>query len=136
MIRIVSKKLKMFKTFLLIFLILGVFANAVMAEACFCGKACSHSLQDKSKTNTRSPFHHRCSGAHCKSCYLEEGQALKAANSKNLTPNVKILGTAFILSTIFDYPSTHHILQDFDTFYVSGSALSSPIYLQNLSILC
>jgi hypothetical protein len=136
MIRIVSKKLKMFKTFLLIFLILGVFANAVLAEACFCGKTCSHSLQDKSKTNTRSPFHHRCSGVHCKSCDLEKGQALKAANSKNLTPNVKILGTAFTLSTLFDHTSTHHILQDFDTSYVSGSALYSPIYLQNLSILC
>ena len=126
----------MVETFLLTFLILGVFPNAVMAETCFCGKACSHSLQDKSKTNTRSPFHHRCSGVHCKSCDLEEGQALKAANSKNLTHNVKTLSTELILSALFDCPSTHHILQDFDKFYVSEYALFSPIYLQNLSILC
>ena len=136
MIRIVFKKLRIFKTFLLILLILGVFANAVMAEACFCGRACSHSLQDKTKTSKRLPFHHRCSGAHCKSCNLEEGQSLKVANSKIITPNVKILFTAFILSALFDYPSTHHILKDFDSFYVNVSALSSPIYLRNLSILC
>lgn len=136
MIRIVFENIKFFKTFLLIFLILGVFANAVTAEACFCGRACSHSLQDKTKTRAHLPFHHRCTGSHCKSCDLEEGQSLKASNSKNLTANVKIYDTAFILSTLFDYPSAHYIHKDFDSFYVNLSTLSSPIFLRNLSILC
>ena len=128
--------MKIFKKLLFILIILGVFANSVLAEACFCGEACLHSFQDKTKTSTPSPFHHRCSGTHCDSCDLEKGQKLKAATSTTQTPNVKILDTAFILSTLFDYPPNYPILKSFDSFCVYEIAPSSPIYLQNLSILC
>ncbi|MGB2929397.1 MAG: hypothetical protein WBB70_10835, partial [Desulfobacterales bacterium] len=79
--RILLVKLRTFKTLLVIFIILGIFPNGVMAEACFCGEACLHSLQDKTTARTGSPFHHRCFGTHCKSCNLEDGQTLQATNS-------------------------------------------------------
>ena len=134
MVGILLEKLRIFKTLLFILIILGVFANSALAEACFCGEACLHSFQDK--TSTRSPFHHRCSGTHCDSCDLEKGQKLKAANSKTQMPNLKILDASFILSVLFDYPPDYPILKSFDSFYVYEIAPSSPIYLQNLSILC
>jgi hypothetical protein len=95
-----------------------------------------HGLQTKAKIKVNFLFHMRCSGTLCKSCDLEKGQTLKAANSAARTLNVKILDTAFILSTLLDYPSTYHILKDFDTFCTCRAIPSSPIYLQNLSILC
>ena len=126
---------KIFKISVALFLVLGVFANSALAEACFCGQACFHGLQPKAKIKVNFLFHMRCSGTLCKSCDLEKGQELKAANSATRTLNVKILDTA-ILSTLFDYPSTYHILKDFDTFCARRAIPSSPIYLQNLSILC
>jgi len=127
---------RIFKTLLVIFIILGIFANGVMAEACFCGEACSHSLQVKTTTSTGSPFHHRCSGTHCDSCDLEKGQKLKAATPATQASYVKILDASFILSVLIDYPPTYPIFKGFDSFYVCETAPSSPIYLQNLSILC
>ncbi|MFC1516704.1 hypothetical protein ACFL7E_08110 [Thermodesulfobacteriota bacterium] len=119
-----------------LFLALGVFANSAMAEACFCGQTCLHSLQPKAKLKVNFLFHMRCSGTLCKSCDLEKGQTLKAANSASQTLNVKMLDTAFTLSTALDYSSTSHILKDFGSFYTRGTFPFSPIYLQKLSLLC
>jgi len=121
-------------TLIVLLLILGVFTNSALSEACFCGEACLHYLQPDAKTN--SPIHMRCSNIPCKSCDLEKGQTLKAANSINQTFNVKLLDNAFILSTLLDCPPTYHILEFFDSFYTRGAIPSSPVYLQNLSILC
>ena len=127
---------KTFNILVALFLVLGVFANSALAEACFCGQACLHGLQPKAKIKVTFLFHMRCSGIPCKSCDLEKGQTLKAANSAARTLNLKILDTAFILPTLLDYPSSYHILKDFDSFYACRTVPSSPIYLQNLSILC
>jgi hypothetical protein len=127
---------KTFNIVVALFLALGVFANSALAEACLCGQACLHSLQPKAKTKINFLFHMRCSGTLCKSCDLEKDQTLKAANSATQTLNVKILDTAFILSTLLDYPSIYHILKDFDSFYACGTVPSSPIYLQKLSLRC
>jgi hypothetical protein len=127
---------KTFNILVALFLILGVFTNSAFAEACLCGQACLHGLQPKAKVKVNFLPHMRCSATLCKSCDLEEGQTLKAANSATQTTNVKILDTAFILSTFFDYPSTYHSLKDFNSFYPCETAPSSPIYLQNLSLRC
>ena len=127
---------KTFKILVALFLVLGVFANSALAEACFCGEACLHGLQPDGKIKVYLPFHMRCSGIPCESCELEKGQTLKAANSINQSLNVKLLDNAFILPTLLDYPPTYHILKNFDSFYARGAIPSSPIYLQNLSILC
>jgi len=117
-------------------LVLGVFANSALAEACFCGQACLHGFQPNAKIKVNSLFHMRCSGIPCKSCQLEKGQTLKAANSRHQPLNVKILDNAFVLSPLLDYPPTYQILKKFCSFYNRGTIVSSPIYLQNLSILC
>ena len=116
-----------------LFLVLGVFANSALSEACFCGQACMHGPQPKAKVYFL--FHMRCVGMACKSCDLETGQTLKATSSATQTLNVKTLDTAFIVSTLLDYPSTHHILKEIDSFYACATVLSSPIYLQKLSLL-
>jgi len=127
---------RIFKTLLVIFIILGIFANGVMAEACFCGEACSHGLQVKTTTSTGSPFHHRCSGTHCKSCNLEDGQTLQATNSPAPAGNLNILDTSLIILFLTDYYSDNHVVINFypqnDTFV---KLQSSTIYILNLSLL-
>jgi hypothetical protein len=117
-------------------LVLGVFANSALAEVCFCGEACLHGLQPNAKIKVNFLFHMRCSGIPCKSCQLEKGQTLKAANSRHQPLNVKILDNALILSPLLDYRRTYQILKDFCSFHNLGAIASPPIYLQNLSILC
>jgi len=127
---------KTLNTLISLLLVLGVFANSALAEACFCGEACLHGLQSNAKTKVNFPVHMRCSGIPCKSCDLEKGQTLKAAKSINQTFNVKLLDNAFILPTLLDCPPTYHIFKNFDSFYTRGAIPSAPVYLQNLSILC
>ena len=127
---------KTFNILVALFLVLAVFANSPMAGACFCGQTCLHGLQPNAKTKVNILFHMLCPGYLCKSCELEKVQTLKAANSAIHKLNVKILDTAFILSTLHDFPCTYPIFKDFDSFYTCRSIPSSPIYLQNLSILC
>jgi len=136
MARILLVKLRIFKTLLVIFVILGIFSNGVMAEACFCGEACSHSLQGKTTTSTGSPFHHRCSETHCKSCNLEDGQTLQATNSSTPTDNLNILDTSLIILFLTDYHSDNHTIINF--YPQNGAFLkfqSSTIYILNLSLL-
>jgi len=136
MAKIFLVKLRIVKTLLVIIIILGIFANGVMAETCFCGEACSHSLQGKTTTTTGSPFHHRCSGVHCKSCNLEDGQTLQATNSSTPASNLNILDTSWIILFLTDYYSENHTII---SFYPQNDTLlklqSSMIYILNLSLL-
>jgi len=134
--KILMRHRKTFNILVALFLAFGVFANSALAEACFCGQACLHGLQPEAKIKVNFLFHMRCSGALCKSCDLEKGQTLKAANSATQTLNVKILDTAFILSTPLDYPSTYHVIKGFDSICNYRAIPSAPIFLQNLSVLC
>lgn len=118
-----------------LFLLCTVFASNALAGACFCGQACMHGLQSKAKIKVNLPFHVRCSGTLCKSCNLEESQTLKAANSAAWTHHVKIIDTAMVC-TLADCPTTYHILNDSNLFSTWRANPSTPIYLQNLSILC
>jgi len=127
---------KIFNIFIAVFLSLGVFANGALAEACLCGQACSHGLQAKTKTKIYFLFHMRCPGNLCKTCDLENGQSLKTASSSKQMPNLKILDTPFIPSTLFDYSSTYDHLMCLDSFYVLGVTPSLPIYLKKHSLLC
>ena len=107
-----------------------------MAEACFCGEACLHSLQDKTTASTGSPFHHRCSGTHCKSCNLEDGQTLQATNSFTPTGNLNILDISLIISFLTDYNPDNYTIT---IYYPQNDAFlkfqSSTIYILNRSLL-
>ena len=67
---------------------------------------------------------------------MEKGQTLKAANTFTPTGSVKIFDTTHIIFVLVDYPATIHILKNFEVFYACRTLPSSPIYLQNLSLLC
>jgi len=121
-------------TVIALLLILGVFTNSALSEACFCGETCLHYLQPDAKAN--SPIHMCCSDILCKSCELERGQTIKAANSLNQTFSEKLLDNALVLFPLLDSPSTSHALVNFESDYTLIAISSSPIYLQDLSILC
>jgi hypothetical protein len=135
MLRILLVKLRIFKTLIVIFITLGTFANGIMAEACFCGGACLHSLQDKT-TSTGSPFHHRCLGTHCKSCNFEDGQTLQAKNSSTPTSNIDIPDTPLMILFLSDYHPNNDTIT---IFYPQNNTFlkfqSSTIYILNRSLL-
>lgn len=129
-------KRKVFRQLLALFLILGIYTSGMMGEACLCGQSCSHGLQkDRSEARLKSLFHKRCSETNCKSCTLEGGQTLRAANISSSDGNFKIFDAACIISFLVDYPTTNHYLKSFRSTYTSVKILSSPIYLKNLSFL-
>jgi len=129
--------LKTFKVLPVLFLLLGIFANSVMAETCFCGEACSHDFQNNAKKKVNFPFHNHCAGTHCKSCNFEDGQTLKAGKSFSPTGNLKLLDTTLFIFTLTAYLLNNHIIKGFTArIYALAKVQSSPTYLQNLSILC
>jgi hypothetical protein len=136
MLRILLVKLRTFKTLIVIFITLGTLANGIMAEACFCGGACLHSLQDKTTTSTGSPFHHRCLGTHCKSCNFEDGQTLQAKNSSTPTSNLDIPDTPLRVLFLSDYHPDNYAIT---IFYPQNNTFlkfqSSKIYILNRSLL-
>ena len=120
----------------IVLLVLGVLTNSVLAEACFCGEACLHGLQPNANIRANFRFHMRCTGIPCQSCQLEKGQTIKAANSRHQSFNTRIFDNLFVLSSFRDYPSSYHILESGHSFHDWGAIASSPVYFQNLSILC
>jgi len=120
---------------IVLFLLMGICSNSVMGEVCLCGQSCRHNLQGKLEAGLTSSFHMRC-GTNCNSCNIEKGQNLKAANSYTPTGIVKIFDTTHIIIVLVDYPAISHILKGFGIFCAYRTLPSSPIYLQNLSLLC
>ncbi len=90
-------------------LVVGVFANSALAQACFCGQACLHGFQPKSKIKVKSLLHMRCSGIPCKSCDLEESQTLRATTHRSQSLDLKSLDAAFIQPPFNAHPFTNDI---------------------------
>lgn len=129
-------KRKVLRRLLALFLSLGIHTSGMMAEVCLCGQSCWHGLQEnRSKARVKSLFHKRCSGTNCKSCNVENGRTLKAANTSSPDSNFKVFDTACIISVLVDCPSTNHILKNFCSSYAFVKVPSTPIYLENLSLL-
>jgi hypothetical protein len=127
------RNVKIFRLFFVQFLIIGLFANSLVPQACFCGEACLHGLQGKTKARLSFLFHTRCSGTQCKSCNFEDVQSLKASNAAHLTEK---LNTPFILSNFSDCQINVNFIKIFffrPNRYVKVQ--SPPMYLQNLSLL-
>jgi len=121
--------------FVAFFLVCAVFSNGALAEVCFCGQACLHGPQHRTKSVVDLPFHMRCPGTLCTSCVLEKGQTTIAVNSAVRTYHVKIRYVAN-LNPLIDAHSACHVFVDTGSFTARGVVSSAPIYLQNLSILC
>ena len=130
------RNVKIFRLFFVQFLLIGLFANSLLPQACFCGEACLHGLQGKAKASLSFLFHNRCSGTQCKSCNFEDVQTLKASNAARATEQLKTLSTPFILSNFSNYQFNINLITIFFSRlnkYVKVQ--SSPTYLQNLSLL-
>jgi len=125
-----------YKIFIALFLVLGIGANGVMAEACFCGRACLHGLQGKSEKPVSLLFHNRCNGTSCKGCNIEKGQTLKTVSLANPTGNAKILHAPYVLLALVDHPSSTHVFESFDSFFTCVTIPSSPFYQKNSPLLC
>jgi len=130
------RNFEIFRVLFVPFLALGLFANSLMAEACFCGEACRHGFQGNVKTKVSFQFHNRCSGTQCKSCNFEDAQTLKASNACPSTVKLKILDTSFTLFNLADYQSNKNFIKSFlSRIRTCVKIQSPPKYLQNLSLL-
>ena len=130
------RNVKIFRLFFVQFLIIGLFATSLVPQACFCGEACLHGLQGKTKARLSFLFHTRCSGTQCKSCNFEDVQSLKASSAAHSTGKLKKLNTPFILSNFSDYQfNINFITIFFSRLNTYVNVQSSPTYLRNLSLL-
>ena len=128
--------LKIFKAFLVLVLLSGIFANNMMAETCFCGEGCSHDFKNNLKEKSHLPFHNHCVGTHCKSCNLEDGQTLKAVHSSSPGSNLKLLDTTLLKFTLSADHLDSHVIRDFTPdIYAFEKVQSLPVYLNNCSLL-
>ena len=125
-----------FSILVALFLVVGVFANSALVEACFCGQACLHGFQPKSKIKVKSPFHMRCSDTPCKSCDLEEGQKIRAITHRTQSLDLKSLDAAFIQPLFNAHPFTNDFRNEFYLFHTFQTVPTLPLYLQNLTFLC
>ena len=130
------RNFKLFRLFFVKFLIIGLFTNSLLPQACFCGEACLHSLQGKSKASQSFIFHTRCSGTQCKSCNFEDIQTLKVSNPTHSTEKLNTFNTPFILSNFSGYKLNVNFLKIFSSCPNRCMKVPSPpTYLQNLSLL-
>ena len=128
-------KRQIFSVLIIFFLLPSILINGIMTEACLCIEPCSFGLQNEVDTKESSPFHSHHANAHCKSCNVEDGQTLKAANISSSDGNLKIFDTAWIVSVLVYYPTTNHYRKSIGPTFTPVKVLSSPIYLKNLSFL-
>jgi len=130
------RNIKIFRLFFVQFLIMGLFANSLLPQACFCGEACLHGLQGTANDRQSIPFHNRCSGTQCTSCNVEDIQTIKLSKTAHSTAKLKTLNVPLILSNFSD----HQFNINFITIFSSRlnkylKVQSSPTYLQNLALL-
>jgi hypothetical protein len=131
----VMVKRQIFSVLIIFFLLPGILINGIMTEVCLCIEPCSFGLQNELDTKESSPFHSHHANAHCKSCNVEDGQTLKAANISSCDSNLKIFDTAWIASVLVYYPTTNRYRMSIGSTFTAVKVLSSPIYLKNLSFL-
>jgi hypothetical protein len=130
------RNFKLFRLFFVKFLIIGLFTNSLLPQACFCGEACLHSLQGKSKASQSFIFHTRCSGTQCKSCNFEDIQTLKVSNPTHSTEKLNTFNTPFILANFSGYKLNVNFLKIFFSRPNRDVKVQPPpTYLQNLSLL-
>ena len=127
---------KIFRLFFIKFLIIGLFANSLLPQACFCGEACRHGPQGTAQAGQSFPFHNRCSGTQCRSCNVEDVQRIKLSNSAPSTAKLDIFNGPPILYNFSDYkPNVNFIRIFFSRPNRYVKVQSPPTYLQNLSLL-
>lgn len=128
--------LRLFRLFLIQFLILGIFADSLLSQVCFCGETCRHGPRGTATAGQSFPFHTRCSGSQCTSCNAEDVQIIKLSNSGSWTAKLNIPGTPHILYCLPAYKSKLIFTRFFFTSpdkWIEVQFL--PKYLQHRSLL-
>ena len=130
------RNVKIFRLFFVQFLIMGLFANSLLPQACFCGEACLHGLQGTANDRQSIPFHNRCAGTQCTSCNVEDLQTIKLSKAAHSKAKLKTLNAPLILSNFSDHQYNFNFIKIFSFRLIKYVKVqSSPIYLQNLSLL-
>ena len=130
------RSVKIFRLFFVQFLIVCLFANSLLPQACFCGEACLHGLQGTANDRQSIPFHNRCAGTQCTSCNVEDVQTIKLSKDAHSTVKLKTLNAPLILLNFSNHQFNINFIKIFSSRlnkYVKVQ--SSPTYLQNLSLL-
>ena len=130
------RNVKIFRLFFIQFLIMGLFANSLLPQACFCGEACLHGLQGTANDRQSIPFHNRCAGTQCASCNVEDVQTIKLSEAAHSKVKLKTLNAPLILSNFSDHQYNFNFIKIF-SFRLNKylKVQSSPTFLQNLSLL-
>jgi len=126
---------KIFRLFFVQLIIMGLSANSLLPQACFCGEACLHGLQDTAKARQGFPFHNRCSGSQCKSCNAEDVKTIKLSNAAYSTAKLKTQNVPLILSNFPNYQPNVNFIKIFFLHPHKCLKVQFPTYLQNLSLL-
>ena len=127
---------KIFAPIFVQFLIIGLFANSLLPQACFCGDACRHGPQGTAQAGQSFPFHNRCSENQCTSCNVEDAQRIKLSNSAPPTAKLDIFNSPPILFNFSDYqPNVNFIRIFFSRPNECVKVQFPPAYLRNLSLL-
>lgn len=127
---------KIFRLVFVQFFFIGLFANILFPQACFCGEACLHGIPGKTWARLIFPFHPRCAGTQCRSCNLENVQTLKASNAAHWTKQRNTLKTPYIFSNFSDHRFNVHFIKFFPSRFTKYVKVQSPpTYLQNLCLL-
>ena len=130
------RNVKIFRLFFIKFLIIGLFANSLLPQACFCGDACRHGPQGTAQAGQSFPFHNRCSENQCTSCNVEDAQRIKLSNSAPPTAKLDIFNSPPILFIFSDYqPHVNFLRIFFSRPNECVKVQFPPAYLRNLSLL-
>lgn len=130
------KNVILFRLFLVQFLIVGIFADSLLCQACFCGETCRHGPRGTANASQSFPFHTRCSGSQCTSCNAEDVQTIKLSNAGHSTAKLKTLSTPHILYYLPDYQFKLIFIRFFFACPDEWIEVQSPPrYLQHLSLL-
>jgi hypothetical protein len=130
------RNVKLIRLFLVQFLVVGIFADSLLSQACFCGETCRHGPRGTAKASQSFPFHTRCSGSQCTSCNAEDVQTIKLSNAGSSAAKLKTLSTLPILYYLPDYQSKLILTRLFFAYPDKWVEVHSPPrYLQNLFLL-
>ena len=130
------RNLKIFRVYFVKSLIIGLFANSLLPQACLCGGACLHGIQGKEWSSISFLFHTRCLGTQCRSCNLEDILTLKASNGAHSITKTEIPFTPSILFDLSDYRSDIDLIKINFPHHIKPLKIRSlPAYLQYLSLL-
>jgi hypothetical protein len=124
------------KPLVAVFVILGIFANSMMAGFCLCGQACSHNPEDGWSGKASSPFHNRCCWGLCKSCNIEKGQAFKGVNTISSTDNVNAPQCATVPGVPPAYPLTLRTGNLFRFYHPCGKEPFPQTLQKDLPLIC